>query len=245
VLHLPPPEIVIVDSLILATANAAFSDQNNTIYISKYFLENNDSQRIAATLIEEIGHAIDFQINTQDSAGDEGEIFSALVRGETLTPTQLARLKTENDRAIITVGGQSIEVEKQDFTGNSANNILNRTSVATSHIIVDDITVGESDAYADFLVRLDAPNTGVVTVNYTTGNSTAANGGDYVGQSGFLTFNPGETVKTVRVSLISDTTVEPNETFNFYLTSPSANASCHLAIGMTFICDYLRPSETT
>jgi Ca2+-binding RTX toxin-like protein len=110
-------------------------------------------------------------------------------------------------------------------------------AVTKSNFIVDDITVGESDAYADFLVRLDAPNTGVVTVSYTTSNGTAISSSDYLGQGGSLTFAPGETVKTVRVSLISDTGVEPSENFNFRLFNPSANATIARDIATATIID--------
>ncbi|MEF8709211.1 MAG: Calx-beta domain-containing protein [Candidatus Accumulibacter propinquus] len=96
--------------------------------------------------------------------------------------------------------------------------------VSTSNISVDDIVVGESQTYADFLVRLDQPNTGTVKVNYQTYAGTA-NSSDYVGQSGSLTFAAGEMVKTVRVTLTNDTAVEPTENFTLYLSGASANAT--------------------
>ncbi len=79
---------------------------------------------------------------------------------------------------------------------------------SNSNILVDDLVVGESQTYADFLVRLDRPNTGTVTVNYSTtvGTATSHLGQDYVSQSGYLTFAAGETVKTVRVALIEPLT---------------------------------------
>ncbi len=118
------PTIVIVDAQTLGTANGAFAAANNTIYLSNSFVASNSQETIAATLIEEIGHSIDAQINTKDSAGDEGQLFSALVRGEKLTASQLAGLKAEDDRAVIKIGGKSLEVEKQDFTGTTANDTL-------------------------------------------------------------------------------------------------------------------------
>ncbi|MEF8709214.1 MAG: Calx-beta domain-containing protein [Candidatus Accumulibacter propinquus] len=96
--------------------------------------------------------------------------------------------------------------------------------MSTSNISVDDIVVGESQTYADFLVRLDQPNTGTVKVNYQTYAGTA-NSSDYVGQSGSLTFAAGEMVKTVRVTIANDTAVEPTENFTLYLSGASANAT--------------------
>ena len=50
--------------------------------------------------------------------------------------------------------------------------------------------------------------------------ATAATGYDYVAVSGTLNFAPGETVKTVRVPIINDTTAELKEDFLLNLFSP-------------------------
>ena len=41
-------------------------------------------------------------------------------------------------------------------------------------ISIDDVTVGEQDGFADFVIRLDAPTSAPVTVNYSTAPSTAS-----------------------------------------------------------------------
>ncbi|MFM6913081.1 MAG: hypothetical protein ACKPKT_08180, partial [Dolichospermum sp.] len=61
---------------------------------------------------EEYGHFVDAHINQTDSAGDEGDIFSNLVRGNSLSAGTLQALKGENDHATITLDGHSIEVEQ-------------------------------------------------------------------------------------------------------------------------------------
>ena len=40
-------------------------------------------------------------------------------------------------------------------------------------ISIDDVVVGEQDGFADFVIRLNAPTTAPLTVNYRTNNSTA------------------------------------------------------------------------
>jgi hypothetical protein len=59
-----------------------------------------------------------------------------------------------------------------------------------------------------------------VTVAYTTANGTATAGSDYTATSGTLTFAPGETVQTVDVPIVGDTTLEPDETFTLTLSNP-------------------------
>jgi hypothetical protein len=69
-----------------------------------------------------------------------------------------------------------------------------------------------------------------VTVSYATADGTANAGTDYVAASGQLTFNPGETRKTVSVTVNGDATVEADETVLVSLSAP-VNASLGTAQG--------------
>lgn len=82
-------------------------------------------------------------------------------------------------------------------------------------LVVDDVTVVEGDAgtvVAFFAVRLLAPRVQAVTVDFATANGTASAGADYLPTAGSLTFLPGETVKTVGVTVFGDRLNEANET---------------------------------
>ena len=46
--------------------------------------------------------------------------------------------------------------------------------VSKASISIDDVTVGEQDGFADFVIRLDAPTSAPLTVNYSTAPSTAS-----------------------------------------------------------------------
>jgi hypothetical protein len=67
------PEIEILDSSILGSANGAYSSSENRIYLSSNLMENGTSLKIREVLIEEIGHFVDSRINQIDTPGDEGE----------------------------------------------------------------------------------------------------------------------------------------------------------------------------
>jgi hypothetical protein len=56
-------------------------------------------------------------------------------------------------------------------------------------------------------------------VTYTTSNGTTQDG-DFIAQSGTLTFAAGQTTKSVTIGVVGDTSVEANETFNVTLSSP-------------------------
>jgi Bacterial Ig domain/Cellulose binding domain/Calx-beta domain len=71
-----------------------------------------------------------------------------------------------------------------------------------------------------FSVSLSTAATSPVTVQYSAANGTAVAGADYQATSGTLTFPPGVTQKTITVSVLDDTLVDPNESFVVTLANP-------------------------
>jgi len=109
------PEIEVVGDEVLQGALGAFSTQMGKIYLSQG-LVSGDINKLEAVLIEEIGHYVDAQVNAADSAGDEGAIFSAFTRGVPLTPEQIQFLESLDDNALITLDGQTIQVEQSSIS---------------------------------------------------------------------------------------------------------------------------------
>src|SRR5262249_51455602 len=82
-----------------------------------------------------------------------------------------------------------------------------------------------------FTVSLSQAAAFAIRVQYATANGTAAAGTDYVALAlSTLTFNPGETQKTITVKVNGDTVVEPDETF-FVNLSGATNATIATAQG--------------
>ena len=77
----------------------------------------------------------------------------------------------------------------------------------------------------------------------TDSNETAVSGSDYDAVGGTLNFAPGQTVQTVRVPLINDTTVEAKEDFLFNVFNAS-NAVVGNSSAMATIIDNDAPSGT-
>ena len=73
-----------------------------------------------------------------------------------------------------------------------------------------------------FTVTLSAVSSQAVTVNYATadGTATTANN-DYQAKSGVVTFNAGETSKSITVTVVGDNNVEPDEVFSVNLSDAS------------------------
>jgi hypothetical protein len=84
-------------------------------------------------------------------------------------------------------------------------------------VSVNDSSVTEGDTGTKgltFTVTLSAASTQTVSVNYQTADGTATvSDSDYLAASGTLTFNPGETNKTVTVQVNGDVKFEADETY--------------------------------
>jgi hypothetical protein len=116
-------------------------------------------------------------------------------------------------------------------------------NTATPQLRVEDVSVSEGSGgsqTATFTVSLYCPRSQTVTVSYATANGTATAGFDYVATSGTLTFAPGDVSKTVSVTILADSTSEPDETFFLNLSSPSGNVALARAQATATIVDDVR-----
>ena len=108
------PQIEILTGTQLRGANAAYAGENDTIYFSEDFLSQyaDNLSAINSVLVEEIGHYVDWQINDEDTPGDEGAIFTAIVLGQYLDYSTLGSMKQEDDSNLLNLGNSSISVEQ-------------------------------------------------------------------------------------------------------------------------------------
>ena len=160
--------------------------------------------------------------------------LSAVVSVQTLTDTDYS----EADETFQFVLSDPTGAQLDDSTG--VGTIEN----------ADEPEISVSDATADegtrmfFTVSLDKAGTAVVSVDYATSDCSTPNcataGSDYAAVSGTLVFSPGETSKSVQVSIAADGISEADETFQLVLSNP-ANASLADAIGVGTITDVAAP----
>ncbi len=107
------PRIEVVSEKALNGAFAAYDDTEKTIFVSREFLmaPSTDPAALVAVLLEEFGHYIDARANATDAPGDEGELFSRLVLGQTLTAADIDALRAQQDHGFITIAGRQVAVE--------------------------------------------------------------------------------------------------------------------------------------
>jgi CSLREA domain-containing protein len=102
---------------------------------------------------------------------------------------------------------------------------------------INDITFAEGDAgtkFVFFTVTLTASSNLPISVNFTTGNSTATSPSDYQSATGTLSFGPLQTSRVIVVTINGDTVFEPDETFIMTLSNP-VNATIGRAQGIATI----------
>jgi hypothetical protein len=92
-------------------------------------------------------------------------------------------------------------------------------------ISINNATVTEGNppgtVNAVFTVTLSAASGNTITVSYATADGSATAPGDYGSLTNTLTFNPGETTKTITVQVVKDLVIEPNETYYVNLSNPT------------------------
>ena len=129
--------------------------------------------------------------------------------------TVLLRLSAPTGATVAT--GQGTGTIRDDDVGPPPPPILPTVAIA-------DTSVAEGDSgtvAAAFTVTLSKASTSAVTVAFATRDGTATAGSDYVAASGTITFAPGQTTRTIVVSVRGDTLHEPDETFAVNLATPS------------------------
>jgi hypothetical protein len=109
---------------------------------------------------------------------------------------------------------------------------------AASAIRILDTSTSETKLSAAFRVTLNKKSGKTIKVLFDTRNGTAVQPYDYTAiANGTVTFNPGETVKYIKVTVKTDNVTEIAETFSVVLKSPSnatiarSIASCHIYNG--------------
>ena len=147
-------------------------------------------------------------------AGSSTYTFTVQVNGDTLNePSKTFFVNVTNVTNAIVADGQGV------------GTIINDDPLPS--LSIDDVTVIEGNSgttSATFTVTLSAASGQTVTVNHATADGTATQPADYTSTSGTLTFTPGQTTRTITVTVTGETIPEANETF-FVNLSGATNAT--------------------
>jgi CSLREA domain-containing protein len=127
-----------------------------------------------------------------------------------------------------------------DYSGD-ANFLAGSGTLAGGQVVrtppslsMGDVSLSEGDSgpqVMSFPVTLSPASNLTVNVNFATANGTATAPSDYVATNSTLSFSPGQTSKTISVTINGDVSFEPNETLTVTLSNPS-NATINEALGV-------------
>jgi subtilisin family serine protease len=114
-----------------------------------------------------------------------------------------------------------------DFSTNPATSVTidaDRTMTAVYvnrvQFSASQFSLSESDGVAIVTVTREGLTTNSASVEYTTGDGSATQKGDYIFSSGKLNFGVGETSKTFAVLIVDDVYQEGTESLNLTLSNP-------------------------
>lgn len=155
---------------------------------------------------------------------------------ETITIPVIGDLTTESNKTFTVQLSNPVNATLGDSV--AVGTIVDNDSAPTLSVSGTSVNEGNSgQTTASVAVTLSKTFNSPVTVNYSTVNSSATAGSDYSTATGTLTFNPGETSKTVATSIAGDTDVEGNETFVVSLSSASGASIATSQATVTIVND--------
>lgn len=206
-------------------------------------VENQISVPITISLSSLLGQPISVQVTTQDGTAEGGIDYQAEILNLTFEPG------VHEITVPIGLIDDSVAERSEQLTltlSDPINAVLGEQATLTLTIQDDDLpvvqwsssdlTANEGDAYQSLMATLSGPVDNPVTVNVEAVDQTAVIGNDFSMAGAPLTFAPGETSKTIDLTILDDNLDEDDETARLVL-SDATNAVLGTAVqaGLTIV----------
>jgi hypothetical protein len=157
----PLSAIQVISAADMNGADGAYASSTQKIYLSDALSKEN----IAPVVVEETFHWLDDRVGT-DTKGDEGELARNLIFGVQLSDFDLTRIRSEDDRGLITVNGQQVAVEFAAVSA-SATSLQKAQNIgvlgATSQVFTGSVGGNINDNYLKFQVTAPSAFTANLT----------------------------------------------------------------------------------
>lgn len=220
---------------LLSDNDRAGGSQPSVIAISDAVVDEADGMAVFYVQLDRpatVANSAYLLLETRDGSATAGSDYVAfsnklvwLPPGATLIPVTVPLLddglaEPEERFKLAIVDGFQVTV--LDSSATAIIGPSDGAGAATPVISVQPIVVSEADGLARFVVKLDTPSLREVRVSYSLTDGTATSTGaqpDYQSHAGTLVFAPGDTVKTIAVALVNDSTAEGNESFKLELSA--------------------------
>ena len=174
---------------------------------------------------DEIKTALDVNIRVDESGdilvdGYQAPTLVTFPAGELEYRLSIATVDDAVDEAEGTVTVTLVKDAGYELGSPDTVTIAVRDNDDAPELAVADAQAIEDAGVMVFSVRLNAPSSLTITVDYATSDGTAAAGADYSAANGSLLFMPGDVEQTVSVLLQADEVYETDETFVLTLSNP-------------------------
>lgn len=162
---------------------------------------------------------VDYQTGDDTAVVDSDYLLSSgtltFDPGEVTKTIQVSIVDSDNVELTETLQVQLTNLQAADHLVSLSDSIgeISILDDDQATLSIDDITVNEDDGTAQLTVSLDQVVDSLVQVDFVTADQTAVAVTDYLQTSGTLTFNSGETTKTITVNLVDNDQLEADETF--------------------------------
>jgi len=241
-----PVNVNLLDGI--ATGGITDNDAPPTISVNDANLSEGDTGSVNLAFTVALSAVSGQEISVDYATSNGSALFGS---DYTATNGTLTFLAGETEKTInVPVIGDTLDESNEAFTVTLSDpvNVNLLDGIATGGITdndapptisINDASLSEGDtgsANLSFDVELSTASGLEISVDYATSNGSAESGSDYTVVSGTLIYSPGETSRTVSVSILGDTLTEGNELFYLDLSVPN-NATINDAQGQGTILD--------
>jgi hypothetical protein len=224
-----PANAVVLD----AEAAGTIDNDDTLVSISDVSIVEGDTGFDSVALTVSLATPVDFEVRVNyatangtasagtDYVGSSGAVVLAPgVTNQTIAVLVLGDLRDELSESFYVNLSSPVNAQLADSQGS----ITIADNDSPPNLFINDAAISEGNSGTKnltFTARLAAISGQTVTVQYATGDGTAADGSDYVGRSGMLTFVPGVLSQTISITIAGDTQAEQDETLFLRLSNPT------------------------
>ena len=207
-----------------ATTDAADVPRVTLLLNPSSVSENGGQSTVTATVSPTLGTAFSVTVSsapngefTRSTNATLSFTANASASTGTVTLTAVDNALDEADRTVrvsgTAAGSPDVEVSPATLTIADDDD--------PPRLSIEDASGAEDIGTLEFRVTLNRHSGKTVTVAYSTADGTATAGRDYTSTSGTLTFEPGQTERTLSVTILDDVDREDDESFAVNLSGPS------------------------
>jgi hypothetical protein len=223
--------LVAISTLLLIATSDVAAQQSPSISVRDVIVVEGNSGTTQATLVVALSasssQSVSFSFATSNGTATAGSDYAATSGTATFAPGEVEK------PIVVLVNGDTTDEAQETFFLDISNvqNATVSSNRGTGFIIDDDgptisindvsLTEGNSGLKAaTFTLTLSGPSVEAIAVRAITTPGTATAATDYNSINSVIIFQPGTVTRTLDVSIIGDTNLEPNETFSLNLTEP-------------------------